>query len=159
MNKKEIGNRIRAFMKEKGLKQEQLEKEIGLKQSSISDMINGKRDTIRLALILSEKYNVSRDYFLGNEESEERTNVFNPTTKFLPSDFDMSNKETNNFSSIEKHIEKLSKIELVNLVKELMALNNDQTEMYRMLIRQNEQMIRYGQERFNNITNIIFKNM
>ena len=146
-------------MKEKGLKQEQLEKEIGLKQSSISDMINGKRDTKRLALLLSEKYNVSSDYFLGNEESEERTNVFNPTTKFLPSDFDMSNKETNNFSSIEKHIEKLSKNELVNLVKELMSLNNDQTEMYRMLIRQNEQMIRYGQERFNHITNIIFKNM
>lgn len=59
----------------------------------------------------------------------------------------------------EESLMKLSREELVFLVKQLMALHSEQTEMYRLLIRQNEEMIRNGQERFNNITNLIYKNV
>lgn len=59
----------------------------------------------------------------------------------------------------EESLMNLSREELISLVKQLMALHSEQTAMYQMLIRQNDQMIRNGQERFNNITNIIFKNV
>lgn len=59
----------------------------------------------------------------------------------------------------EESLMKLSREELVFLVKQLMSLHSEQTEMYRLLIRQNEEMIRNGQERFNNITNLIYKNV
>lgn len=58
----------------------------------------------------------------------------------------------------EESLMKLSREQLVFLVKQLMTLHSEQTEMYRLLIRQNEGVIRNGQERFNNITNIIYKN-
>lgn len=51
----------------------------------------------------------------------------------------------------------LSKEELIFLVKQLMSLHSEQTEMYRLLIKQNEEMIKNGQERYNNITNLIQK--
>lgn len=57
----------------------------------------------------------------------------------------------------EESLSMLTREELIELVKQLMVLHSEQTDMYQMLIRQNEQMIRNGQERFNNITNIIFK--
>lgn len=59
----------------------------------------------------------------------------------------------------DESLSKLSREQLESLVKQLMVLHSEQTEMYRMLIRQNEEMIRNGQERFNNITNLIFKNV
>ena len=69
-------------------------------------------------------------------------------------------ESVNNKSVItEEKLMDLSRDELISLVKQLMILHNEQTEMYRLLIQQNEQMIRNGQERFNNITNIIFKNV
>ncbi len=58
-----------------------------------------------------------------------------------------------------EQLENLTKDQLIILIKELMTLHNEQQEMYRLLIRQNEEMIRNGQERFNNITKIIFKNV
>lgn len=59
----------------------------------------------------------------------------------------------------EEELMNLTKNELISFVRQLMTLHNEQTEMYRLLIQQHEQMIRNGQERFNNITNIIFKNV
>lgn len=59
----------------------------------------------------------------------------------------------------EESLSMLTREELIELVKQLMALHSEQTTMYQMLIHQNGQMIRNGQERFNNITNIIFKNV
>lgn len=56
----------------------------------------------------------------------------------------------------EESLSMLTREELIELVKQLMALHSEQTTMYQMLIHQNGQMIRNGQERFNNITNIIF---
>ena len=57
-------------MKEKCLTQEELAKELGLKQSSISDMVSGKRDTIRLAIEISEKYNIDRNVLLGDDTTQ-----------------------------------------------------------------------------------------
>lgn len=59
----------------------------------------------------------------------------------------------------EESLSMLTREELIELVKQLMALHSEQTTMYQMLIHQNGQMIRNGQERFNNIKNIIFKNV
>lgn len=68
---------------------------------------------------------------------------------------------SNNTSQLisEESLMTLPREDLVFLVKQLMTLHSEQTEMYRLLIRQNEEMIRSGQERFNNITNIIYKNV
>ena len=66
---------------------------------------------------------------------------------------------TSNTAISEDSLMMLSREELVFLVKQLMSLHSEQTEMYRILIRQNEEMIRNGQERFNNITNLIYKNV
>lgn len=72
-----------------------------------------------------------------------------------------NDSSTNNSQKVisEESLMTLSREELVFLVKQLMTLHSEQTEMYRLLIRQNEEMIRNGQERFNNITNIIYKNV
>ena len=116
--------------------------------------INGLFDINKI----SDKLNVSKDWLLYGIGKMIKEETYNPTMNMLPSDFDTDKKESLNIDqSIANHIESLSKEELINLVKEIMQLHNEQTEMYRMLIRQNEQMIRYGQERFNNITNIIKK--
>ena len=66
---------------------------------------------------------------------------------------------TSNTVISEDSLMMLSREELVFLVKQLTSLHSEQTEMYRILIRQNEEMIRNGQERFNNITNLIYKNV
>ena len=71
MDKKEIGLRIKAFMKDRRIKQEVLGQELGLKQSSISDMVNGKRDTIRLALLIAERYSIDKNYFFDDNTQEE----------------------------------------------------------------------------------------
>ncbi len=66
MDKKEVGVRIKAFMKEKGLTQTKVADMLGIKQSSVSDMISGRRDTVRLALGLANYYSLSSDIFLGS---------------------------------------------------------------------------------------------
>lgn len=66
MDKKEVGVRIKAFMKEKGLTQTKVADMLGIKQSSVSDMISGRRDTVRLALGLAKYYSLSSDIFLGS---------------------------------------------------------------------------------------------
>lgn len=66
MDKKEVGVRIKAFMKEKGLTQTKVADILGIKQSSVSDMISGRRDTVRLALGLANYYSLSSDIFLGS---------------------------------------------------------------------------------------------
>ena len=68
MNKIELGNRIKAFMKEKGLKQSDLGQALNLKQSTISDMIKGRRDTFRLAELIVSHYGISRDWLFDGCE-------------------------------------------------------------------------------------------
>lgn len=62
---------------------------------------------------------------------------------------------TNNIVITDETLTSLSKEDLIVFVKQLMALHSEQTAMYQMLIRQNDQMISNGQDRFNNITNIM----
>lgn len=74
----------------------------------------------------------------------------------------LTEANTNNVASTqisEESLMTLSREELVFLVKQLMSLHSEQTEVYKLLIRQNEEMIRNGQERFNNITKLIYKNV
>lgn len=68
MDKIELGNRIKAFMKERGLKQSDLGQALNLKQSTISDMIKGRRDTFRLAELIVSHYGISRDWLFGDCE-------------------------------------------------------------------------------------------
>lgn len=59
----------------------------------------------------------------------------------------------------EESLTELSKEELITLIKELIKLHCEQNEMYRLLVKQNEEMIRNGQSRFNDITNLIYRNV
>lgn len=68
MDKIEVGKRIKAFLKEKGLKQSDLGDALKLPQSTISDMINGRRDTFRLADLIASHYGVSRDWLFDGCE-------------------------------------------------------------------------------------------
>lgn len=68
MDKIELGNRIKAFMKERGLKQSDLGQALNLKQSTISDMIKGRRDTFRLAELIVSHYGISRDWLFDGCE-------------------------------------------------------------------------------------------
>ena len=70
MKKKIIGEKIKQFMKERGLTQVEIASLTGINQSSISDMINGKRDALKLAESLSSKYDFSLDWFVGNSQNE-----------------------------------------------------------------------------------------
>lgn len=69
-------------------------------------------------------------------------------------------EEKNRISLIpEDKLMNLTKEELISLARQLMELNKEQNDMYNLLIQQNERMIRYGHDRFNNIMNLIFKNV
>ena len=61
-------------------------------------------------------------------------------------------------SDIEQaELKSLTKDQLILIIKELIHLYNEQSEMYRMVIRRIEETIRNCQERFNNINNIAQK--
>lgn len=53
----------------------------------------------------------------------------------------------------------LTKDNLISLVKRLMDIHKEQTEMYKSIIRQSEEIIRNGQEQFNEIANLIANNV
>ena len=62
----------------------------------------------------------------------------------------------------EKHISeealmRLSKEELIAIIKKLLTLHCEMTENQKTLILQNEHMIQNGQELFNDITKMIYK--
>lgn len=133
---------------------------IGLSQQRINRLFNRDKrnnqyprltEDVKNAVI--EHFGLKKDFFILPPTEEE----VNPYNQLFGSDNITDIKGDGINPSISDNIEKLTKDQLIFLVKELMSLHNSQTEMYRMLIKQNEEMIRNGQERFNNITNIIFK--
>ena len=65
MNKTEIGGRIRAYMKENKITQTEIAEKMKVGQSYVSAMMNGDRDTLRLAEALSEHYGVSLDWLIS----------------------------------------------------------------------------------------------
>lgn len=159
IDQKEMKERVEVLIQHFRFSHSMFAKKVDIDNGNFHKKINGKQTwTIFDINKISDKLNVSKDWLLYGIGKMIKEETYNPTMNMLPSDFDTDKKESLNIDqSIANHIESLSKEELINLVKEIMQLHNEQTEMYRMLIRQNEQMIRYGQERFNNITNIIKK--
>lgn len=131
---------------------------IGLSQQRINrlfirDTRNGQfpRMTDEIKTVVSNHFNLSWDYFvepLDKKEYEQFSGNYNITDKGCIT----INQD------VADIIESLPKEKLVILVKELIMLYNEQTDMYKMLIHQNEEMIRNGQKRFDNITSLIFKN-
>lgn len=73
MNKREVCGRIKSYMKENKIKQVEIAAKMGVGQSYISAMINGERDTLRLAEALSENYGVSLDWLIGGCGSNDST--------------------------------------------------------------------------------------
>lgn len=57
----------------------------------------------------------------------------------------------------EETLNRLTKDELVMLVKQLMELHQEQNDIYRQMLRQNEEMIRNSQMRISDITKLIYK--
>ena len=107
--------------------------------------------TDEIKTVVSNHFNLSWDYFvepLDKKEYEQFSGNYNITDKGCIT----INQD------VADIIESLPKEKLVILVKELIMLYNEQTDMYKMLIHQNEEMIRNGQKRFDNITSLIFKN-
>lgn len=79
MDKDKVGNRIKEFMKEKGLTQQMIADQFGLSQSNISEMTSGKRNTLKLAELIADNYDVSLDYLIYGVDniSEQDINISN----------------------------------------------------------------------------------
>lgn len=70
MNRKDIGYRLKSFIKSQGLTQSTLAMQMGKTQSEISEMISGRRRFEPLATYLCDKYGASMDYFITGEENK-----------------------------------------------------------------------------------------
>lgn len=70
MNKIEVGGRIKAYMKENKITQTEIAEKMGVGQSYISAMMNGDRDTLRLAEAVSEHYGVSLDWLISGDNCD-----------------------------------------------------------------------------------------
>lgn len=77
MNRLEIGNRIKDFLKSKGVTQSQLAEKTGYSQSVISGMMSGKRNVIPLAEKVSKIYDIDLMFLLGGEERPKESPVGN----------------------------------------------------------------------------------
>lgn len=135
---------------------------IGLSQQRINrlfirDPRNNQfpRMTEEIKRVVFDRFDLPWDYFTKpiNEKEFESQYRLNGVDN-------MTDKDSVSINQVvTEQLENLTKEKLVALAKELILLHNEQTEIYRMLIRQNDEMIRNVQERFNNITNILFKNV
>lgn len=70
MDKKNIGCRLKSFMKAQGLTQSSIAMQMGKTQSEISEMVSGRRRFEPLATYLCDKYGASMDYFITGEENK-----------------------------------------------------------------------------------------
>lgn len=70
MNKKDIGDRLKSFLKAQGLTQNAIAMQMGKTQSEISEMISGRRRFEPLATYLCDKYGASMDYFITGKENK-----------------------------------------------------------------------------------------
>ena len=75
MNKEEVGQRIKAFRKDKGLTQTDLAEALGLTQSNVSEMESGLRDTLRLAELVSDNYGVSLDVLIYGDNNISKQDI------------------------------------------------------------------------------------
>lgn len=138
MNKIEVGKRIKAFMKEKALTQNDVASVFGLVQSNVSEMINGKRDTLKLAEMISDKYNVSLDWLIyGDNISIQDINI--PNTDTCADNSVQQELETlkNENASLKKELDRLKALKLptkdskvYNLWMKFMEITCEWQEMY-----------------------------
>ena len=100
MRSKDVGERIRNILKEKGLTQRKVEAESGINQSVLSDVIRGNRDYEKVVERLSSYYGWSRDYIITGKGDIEQSNIAE------------GNQDTNSLSKEEK-------LRLINKLEEL----------------------------------------
>ena len=100
MKSKEVGERIRLILKEKGLSQRQVESDSGINQSVLSDVIRGNRDYEKVVERLSTHYGWSRDFIVMGKGTIEQSNIAE------------SNQNDNGLSKEEK-------LRLINNLEEL----------------------------------------
>jgi len=137
-------------------------KMVGLSQQRINrlfirDNRNSQfpRMTDEIRKVVTDRFNLTWEYFIEPIDNNEFVQY-----KQLSGGDNITDRDSLGFNpDIFNGIENLSHDKLVYLVKELVTLHNEQTDMYKMLIRQNEEMIRNGQQRFNNITSLILNNV
>lgn len=98
MNRKDIGSRLKSFIKSQGLTQSTLAMQMGKTQSEISEMISGRRRFEPLATYLCDKYGASMDYFITGEENK-------------LSDIIANNEEVRNGLSHDDKVQLLDKLE------------------------------------------------
>lgn len=123
---------------------------------SISEKMDRHPNNVRAALRGEERFLTFKfvKTFCSTYESIISPDwIWNGTGKMIAATKGSSDFSTEVIS--DESLDTLTREELVHLVKELMDLHREQTNMYNLLIRQNEEMIRNGQERFNKITSII----
>jgi transcriptional regulator with XRE-family HTH domain len=100
MKSKEVGERIRLILKEKGLSQRQVESDSGINQSVLSDVIRGNRDYEKVVERLSTHYGWSRDFIVMGKGNIEQSTIAE------------SNQNDNGLSKEEK-------LRLINNLEEL----------------------------------------
>lgn len=98
MNRKDIGYRLKSFIKSQGLTQSTIAMQMGKTQSEISEMISGRRRFEPLATYLCDKYGASMDYFITGEENK-------------LSDIIANNEEVRNGLSHDDKVQLLDKLE------------------------------------------------
>lgn len=129
---------------------------------SIALTMDRNRSNISSTLRGDSRYlnrNFTRDFCATYKNIISADWIWEGTGEMIINDY--SEKEEKNSINLitEDKLKNLTKEELISLVRQLMEFNKEQNDMYNLLIQQNERMIRYGHERFNNITSLIFKNV
>lgn len=78
MNKKEVGARIKAYMKQNKITQVEIAQLMGVGQSYVSGMLNGDKNTLNLAEAIANHYNVSLDWIVyGTVNKKEELSITN----------------------------------------------------------------------------------
>lgn len=68
MNYKLVGKRIKSLLKERGVTQNEIMQDTGIIQSTISAMISGKRRNDKLVDYCVEKFGISREELVANDD-------------------------------------------------------------------------------------------
>lgn len=136
----------------------QNEQKIDVKDTvrSISDAMSKHPNSIRYAMQGNDKY---LTYKFIRTFCSVYNNIISPDWLWEGKGMMLNNNPdfTPEITMSVDSLMKLTREELVSMVQQLMTLHHEQTELYRNIIRQNEQMIRNEQDRFNNITNVFMR--
>lgn len=140
--------KLKDFFKNQGISQVEIAKKLGTSKSYVNSILNG-RTVIgkKQAETLGKLFGISPAWLLigeGEMLTEEQHN-----------DIIVEKLQSENIS--DEILMKLTREDLVLIVKQMMQLHEEQTEMYRILISQNTEMIRNGQKRLEEIMSMLKK--